>query len=246
MIRALAVVVPARDEERLIGSCLRAVHRAARHPQLAGLAVTAVVVADTCADGTETLARALGARTVQVVGAGAGASRALGTAYALDLLRAETPGLSAEEVWLAHTDADTQVPPCWLAHQLRHAAAGFAGILGTVRVGDWSAHPPGTADRFLRQYTAYRAQGREHPHVHGANLGLRADAYLAADGFPPLAEGEDVALVAALERGGHRLLRSDACPVLTSGRRDARARGGFGDLLLTLEPGRIAPVLGRT
>ncbi|WP_239072180.1 hypothetical protein [Streptomyces bauhiniae] len=70
-----------------------------------------------------------------------------------------------------------------------------------------------------------------HPHVHGANLGFAADAYLDAGGFPPLTTGEDRALVHALERRGHRVLRTAACPVLTSPRLRPRAHGGFGHFL---------------
>jgi RNA polymerase sigma-70 factor (ECF subfamily) len=36
--------------------------------------------------------------------------------------------------------------------------------------------------------------------VHGANLGIRASAYLAAGGFPPLPTAEDHALLAAAIR----------------------------------------------
>ena len=235
MIRAVAVVIPARDEERLIGACLRAVTRAARHPRLDGLPVAVVVAADSCTDGTAALARRRGAEVLPVLVGAAGAVRALGTAHALDLLRIGLPDLSAEEVWLAHTDADSQVPPCWLARQLRHAERGFDAVVGTVRVDDWSQHAPGLEQRFRSQYAAHRGLRRDHPHVHGANLGVRAAAYLAVGGFPPLATGEDVALVAALQSGGHRLVRTDACPVRTSARRDPRAPGGFSDFLLALE-----------
>ncbi len=67
-----------------------------------------------------------------------------------------------------------------------------------------------------------------HPHVHGANLGVRGDAYLAVGGFPPLAVSEDAALVGALALAGRTVLRTPSCPVVTSARRHPRAPGGFG------------------
>jgi hypothetical protein len=63
--------------------------------------------------------------------------------------------------------------------------------------------------------------------VHGANLGLTPDAYRATGGFPPRATGEDVALVAALDRTGLRVLRDRAHPVVTSARTEGRAPDGF-------------------
>ncbi|MBJ7453841.1 MAG: hypothetical protein JHC71_17415, partial [Blastococcus sp.] len=54
-------------------------------------------------------------------------------------------------------------------------------------------------------------------------------AYRAAGGFPALPVSEDVALVRALQECGATILRTPAAPVLTSPRRVARARGGFGD-----------------
>jgi hypothetical protein len=73
-----------------------------------------------------------------------------------------------------------------------------------------------------------------HPHVHGANLGIRASAYLAAGGFPPLRTAEDHALLAAAIRAGFMVAQASDIAVETSGRRLARAPRGFGDLLRTL------------
>jgi glycosyltransferase involved in cell wall biosynthesis len=241
VITAIAVVVPARDEERLIGACLAAIRRAARHPAVAALPVTVVVAADSCRDRTARTARRGGARILQVDCRSAGASRALGTAHALELVGADRPAPAAEQVWLAHTDADTQVPPSWLADQLAHASAGAHAVVGLVRVRDWGGHSAETAGRFLHHYQSTlvhpdaRYQQRSHPHVHGANLGVRADAYLAVGGFPQLAVGEDHALVAALEQARFRVHASTDARVTTSARRDPRAPGGFGHFLLGLE-----------
>ena len=246
MIAAIAVVVPARNEQRLIGACLASIHRATQHPDVRTLPVTVVVAADSCRDRTAQIARRHGAEILKTESRSAGASRALGTAYALELARAGDRTPAAEQVWLAHTDADTQVPGSWLADQLAHAAAGAHAVTGRVQVHDWGGHTSETAGRFLHHYDydsgdsarAHpdpRNQQRAHSHVHGANLGVRADAYLAVGGFPDLAVGEDHALISALEAAHYRVRASTDTPVTTSARRDPRAPGGFGHFLLDLE-----------
>lgn len=70
-------------------------------------------------------------------------------------------------------------------------------------------------------------------HVHGANLGVSADAYRRAGGFPPLKCSEDAALVDRLIATGARIAWSAAPRVTTSARTVARVRGGFGDTLIS-------------
>ena len=73
-----------------------------------------------------------------------------------------------------------------------------------------------------------------HPHVHGANLGIRASAYLAAGGFRPLRTAEDHALLATAAQAGRSVVQAGDVAVETSGRRLARAPLGFSHLLRTL------------
>jgi hypothetical protein len=74
--------------------------------------------------------------------------------------------------------------------------------------------------------------GRPNGHVHGANLGVRADAYLRAGGFATLPEHEDVDLVARLRADPRVDVRpSDAADVLTSGRTTGRTPGGYAGYL---------------
>ncbi|MGI5255773.1 hypothetical protein [Streptomyces angustmyceticus] len=56
-----------------------------------------------------------------------------------------------------------------------------------------------------------------------------------------LAHEEDRALVAALEQRDYRILRTDACPVLTSARQDSRAPHGFGAFLRRIAVDNTAP-----
>ncbi|WP_244943337.1 hypothetical protein [Streptomyces inhibens] len=115
--------------------------------------------------------------------------------------------------------------------------------MGTVRLMHHPVLLVATVARHNARYFAGRPYGPRlwrHPHIHGANLGVAAAPYLAAGGFPALAHGEDRALVAALERLSCRILRTDECPVRTSGRLDPRAPQGFGTFLRQLSI-EIAP-----
>ena len=86
--------------------------------------------------------------------------------------------------------------------------------------------PPTSPRPSWPAWRATRVPGRPNGHVHGANLGVRADAYLRAGGFPDRPAHEDVDLVAALVASGARVVATDACDVLTSGRLVGRAPGG--------------------
>ncbi len=124
---AVAVVVPAHNEEHRIGACLRSVRRAVA--EVAPLPVVTVVAADACTDATAAVAARAGARVVRVERRSAGAARAAGTAHALRLLAG-----GGRPVWLAMTDADTTVPHLWLADQIDWAREGYDVVLGTIRL----------------------------------------------------------------------------------------------------------------
>jgi glycosyltransferase involved in cell wall biosynthesis len=228
-IRAVGVVVPAHNEQELLAACLASVFVAAGDAERQGLRVHVVCVLDSCTDGSSRLARTSGARTLEVSAGNVGVARRAGFA---EVLRAEV-ALPPERLWLAMTDADSEVPRHWLTGQVAYANDGADVIAGTVSVSDWSEHLPTVAPRFAELYGPQDAEG-EHPHVHGANLGVRASAYRAAGGLSPLALAEDHALVEACARIGVRVLRTRELPVTTSARRTGRARGGFADLLAGL------------
>jgi glycosyltransferase involved in cell wall biosynthesis len=226
VIRAVGVIVPAHNEQDLLPGCLAALRRAAR--ALRGTPVHVVVVADACRDRTMQAARRGGASVITISASSVGAARAAG---ACEVLR-RTAHLDPADIWLATTDADTLVPPCWLRQQARYASQGWDAVVGTIRVVGWSGYPPGTRALFRRRYAGGAGP---HSHVHGANLGFRASAYLKAGGFPAVPTAEDHALVAALTTGGSRVLRTRALPVATSARREARAPHGFGHYLAELD-----------
>ena len=224
---AVVVAVPAHEEQDLLPACLASLQVAAAQPGLPPVRV--VVVADGCTDRTAEVARAAGVDVLEVGLRSAGAARRHGLDAAVD-----GAGVPLELLWLATTDADSQVPAEWFVDHLRWRALGWDAVAGTVAVDDWQGHVRGVAERFS---TRYAWDGPDHPHVHGANLSLSAAAYRAVGGFPPLALAEDHALVAALEARGLRVARAGTRPVLTSARRDPRSSGGFGELLQTLAEG---------
>ncbi len=224
MIKAVGVVIPAHNEEALLPSCLAAVRRAAG--QLT-VPVYMVVAADACTDQTAARARGQCASVVEIGARSVGAARRAGVEWVLR----RTRHLDPATVWLACTDADTLVPRRWLSRQLRYAARGWDGVVGTVTVADWDGHPSRVRSVFNQHYRAWQ---RRHPHVHGANMGFTTAAYLAAGGFQPLRTAEDHALVNDLQAAGARLLRTTRSPVVTSARTHARAPGGFGWRLGTL------------
>ncbi|GGV26399.1 glycosyl transferase [Streptomyces longisporoflavus] len=235
---ALAVVVPAHDEERRISACLRSLRVAAAH--VAPLPVLIVVAADACTDATASLAAREGARVVETRCRNVGAARAAGIDHALERRAAAGP-----DVWLAMTDADSTVPAAWLAHQIAWARRGYDAVLGTIRLAPDTAGPLLVA-RHDAEYFRTRRLGKsgrawEHPHVHGANLGVSAAAYRRVGGFAPLPTGEDRDLAARLFATGHRIARTDRHPVRTSARLHGRAPGGLADLLAHLHPGAPDP-----
>jgi glycosyltransferase involved in cell wall biosynthesis len=225
VIRSVGVIVPAHNEQELLPACLASLRRAAlgvRAP------VHLIVVADACQDQTAQVARRGGASVVTIGARNVGAARAAG---AQEVLR-RAGQLDPADIWLATTDADTVVPAQWLRKQAACASQGWDALVGTIQVGDWSGYQQETRSRFGERYGD--ADG-SHTHVHGANLGFRASAYLAAGGFTAVPTAEDHELVAALTARGSRVLRTRALPVLTSARREARAPHGFSHYLAELD-----------
>lgn len=225
-LRALAVVVPAHDEQELLGRCLGAVARnvdevTRRHPDLW---VLTVVVLDRCRDRSAEIARLAGVRTLSVPAGCVGTARRAGVEWAMSLIGPESP----ERVWIASTDADSVVPADWLLRQVEVAEDGGRLVVGAVRP-DPEDLPPAThaAWRILHRSAEVGA------HVHGANLGFRLDAYRAVDGFPCVSEHEDRILVDALM--GLGVTPRPGAEVLTSGRRHGRAPGGFSRYLRELQ-----------
>jgi hypothetical protein len=231
-VRCVGIVVPARNEAGLILDCLDALAVAA-----VGVAVPVAlaVVVDDCTDAAPDLVGGAAVRLDldlsmhEIRASSVGAARRLGMADMVGVL-----GVAG--TWLATTDADSVVPPDWLARQLRYARAGATVVAGTVGVADWSERPAGV--RRIAE-GAYRGPNRRH--VHGANLGMRAESYLGVGGFTTVDRDEDVALVAALSAAGEPIVWADDLAVTTSSRRVSRAPAGFATYLDGIEVLDAAP-----
>jgi glycosyltransferase involved in cell wall biosynthesis len=214
----IGVVIPAHNEEALIGVCLESIAAASQCLRLQGESVRVIVVCDHCSDGTRSIAENWKAETLDLAVRNVGQARAAGAEMAL----------RAGARWLAFTDADTQVSPQWLSEQL---ALDVDAVCGTIGVVQWSVYGRRMKEHFSLTYTDRDG----HRHVHGANLGVSAKAYRLAGGFEALASGEDVALVDALQRSGARIAWSARPRVTTSARADFRAPDGFGATLSRIE-----------
>lgn len=223
----IGIVVPAHNEEELIGDCLATLVNAVTNPLLKGEDATIAVVLDACSDDTKCIVQQYAAMVIrqgcvieciEIQARNVGIARATGAQYAL----------SRDSRWLAFTDADTRVSPAWLSTQL---SLNADVVCGSVAVDDWSPHKE-FASMLREHFACTYNDNDDHRHIHGANFGISAEMYIRSGGFLPLACHEDVALVAELEKIGARFAWSAAPRVTTSARVEARIRGGFGDTLL--------------
>lgn len=244
---AVAVVIPVHNEEQHVVRALEAVRAAvdflkARRP---GIDARVMVVLDACTDNSGFLARRFAAADPRFIVMDAafrcvGKSRRAGIEALWDGPCDAGSAVPASRLWLANTDADSCVPRNWLVRQVALADAGADVVLGSVEPDAEGMDPD-----LVRRWHFRHPLGEDHPHVFGANLGVRADAYVATGGFPAVDSGEDRLLVTRLRRGGARILATDSTRVLTSGRTEARAPRGFAGYLLSLtrEPAVLEPAV---
>lgn len=229
------VVVPAHDEHELIGACLEAL-RLARDRLLGtepGVEVGAVVVLDASTDGTAEVVATSGLATtvVEIAEQNVGAARRAGAEAAV----ASPTSVPDAHRWLATTDADSRVDPSWLVVHLDALTSGVDVLLGTVRP-DFDDLDEDGRRRWLETHPPGHLPGN----VHGANLGIRLDAYRRIGGFAALAEHEDVDLVARARLADLDVRATLAAPVITSGRRVGRTPGGYAAFLASAYGARPA------
>ena len=224
----VGVVVPARDEEDSIVGSLRSIRTALDRCGLASGNSWITVVADSCSDATPRLARnILGDRgsILECSVGSAGAARRLGAAHVLE----HFAEVAHAELWIANTDADTCVDGDWVVRQLALASQGYCGVAGVVQVD--AVQGLGREDlRTLWTTYTIHSDGT-HPHVHGANLGVRADAYIDAGCWTAIAVAEDHCLWSRVRARGWPTMACSKTVVHTSGRLQGRAVGGFADTL---------------
>jgi cellulose synthase/poly-beta-1,6-N-acetylglucosamine synthase-like glycosyltransferase len=222
----IGVVIPARNEEALLPRCLESVLAAkAAVTQLA--TVDVVVVSDSSHDRTAEIASLMLAsvgKVASTIAGAVGAARRAATNLALERFAGPL-----QKCWLANTDADCIVPPDWLLQQVKLAGKGIEAIAGIVAVDSFEEHAPWVRSRFEASY-AIPSNGT-HKHIHGANLGVRADAYIRAGGWADMSTAEDHDLWHRLSTSGARKQSTSRLQVYTSGRREGRAPNGFAGTL---------------
>jgi glycosyltransferase involved in cell wall biosynthesis len=163
---ALAVVVPAHDEELLVRQCLESVRAALAG---SGLPAVIVLVAHRCTDRTVELARAVLSGPDEHVllddSPTVATARAAGVTRAMAAMAAWPQGLPpAEQCWLLSTDADSVVPPSWVTDLRRYLGSGPAAVAGLVDVHGWE----GASASALETYRTIVAAGMrmaQHDHV---------------------------------------------------------------------------------
>ena len=238
------IAVPVRDEAERIAACLRAIDGQAG---LAPGSLGVVLFLNNCTDGTEAIvARLVPTMTVPVrvlvenfSGAHAGWAR--------------RRAMDAAAAWLGEagvilsTDADSRVPPDWVARNRAALALGADAVAGRVELDAAEAAllPPALPKRG-RLEDAYdalitEAEARIDPDPHdpwpchrtaiGATLAVTRAAYIGVGGMPEIPLGEDGAFIARLLEHGLRVRHATDVCVTISARLTGRAPGGVADTI---------------
>lgn len=238
------IAVPVRNEAERIAACLRAIDaQAGLAPGSLGL----VLFLNNCTDGTAEIVEDLRPRmsvplrvvVVEFEGANAGWARRAAMDAAAEWLGAEGAILS--------TDADTRVPPDWVARNRASLEAGADAVAGRVTLDpDEAALLPASLHargRLEETYdgllTEVEARIDSDPHdpwpchrtTIGASLAVRVAAYRQVGGMPAIPLGEDGAFVAALLAQGLRVRHAPDIAVVISARLTGRAPGGVADTI---------------
>lgn len=227
-IEHLVVAVPANNEEGSLGKCLMRIGTAVEALRLSrpDIATTVCVGLDRCTDRSEVVVGEHGAFSVSTDTPGVVAARDAAIERGLRALEVT----DLQRVWLACTDADTFVDPHWLVGHVLWAERGLDLLVGTVE-------PRGELDATrAAHWRDLHDLVEGHPHVHGANLGIRGSHWRAVGGFGDLTLHEDAGLVARVRAGTERWVATDTVRVRTSGRLSSRVHGGFATFLSRLDP----------
>ena len=203
-----------------MASALAALGVAMAHPALAEVPCRLAVVFDSCTDDTSDIVRTWSSGLtgpppllVTTQSASVGVARRIGCTVLLRRWRDRNP----RHLWLATTDADSEVPPDWLAVQMRRHDEGYDLWAGRVAVVDSSSRPIGTAREWSLRYDIETAP------IHGASLGCNQGRYLEVGGYQAVRTGEDRALHRAVTAAGGsacyrpRRPRHHQCPASSPG-----------------------------
>lgn len=228
------VVVPARDEEDLISSCLRAL---ATQSGVGPDEYEVLLVLDGCTDGTADRAMEVAGahprlrlHLLEGPGLGSGHARRAGmeAAYERLMVLGRPGGL------IASTDADTVVARDWLSAQLAAAGRGARAIGGRIELA-------GSLPQAVLRWHSERGRTRhqtilsdpdrlgtaEHWQFSGASLALTAETYAQVGGLEPRATLEDERLEQVLREHHVPIERLLSVRATTSSRLQGRASQGL-------------------
>ena len=247
--------IPVRDEEDRIEACLDALlaQRDLSGRPLPSDALGLVLLLNNCSDRTAAIARgrlaASGApfAVVNVALPPSQANAGFARRLALDLAALWLERADRRDGVLLTTDADSRVPPQWLACNLAAIHAGCGAVAGrvTLEPAEEGLLPQALMRRTARENAYEQAllalSARIDPVAHdpwpnhwsasGASYGVTLDAYRAIGGLPYPASGEDRALADMLLRHDIPIRHDPDIVVVTSARLDGRACGGVADTI---------------
>lgn len=242
-VRAV-VAIPVRNEAERIAACLHAIDTQTGIPP-GSLGV--VLFLNNCTDATEAIVADLVPRMsvpvrvthVEYAGAHAGWARREAMNRAAEWL--------GEDGMILSTDADSRVPPDWVARNRAALDRGADAVAGRIQLDpeERALLPPSLHWRGDREdiYSDLltEAEARIDPDPHdpwpchrttiGATLSVSVAAYRAVGGMPAIALGEDGAFVALLLAQGLHVRHDPAILVTVSGRLVGRAPGGVADTI---------------
>lgn len=238
-ISRTVVAVPVRDEEDQIGACLMALARQSEAPDDILFLFNNTV--DRSAAIARSMAPQLGCRLhlLDVTFSGAEASAGFARKAAMD----RAAELAGPQGAILTTDADSRVPPHWVARNLFHLRAGYDAVCGmaVIDTRDEAAIAPHLLadDQAETRYTALLDEiahlidpcswdpWPRHTHRSGASIGIRTAIYAAVGGVPAVRHGEDRALIEKLEDRDCKIRHDPVISVTVSGRQIGRAEGGM-------------------
>ena len=232
----VSVVVPARNEEALVGSCLEAL---AEQEGVSPEDFEVLLVLDHCTDETEARVREIAdahphleLHFLDGPGKGSGHARRVG----MELASARLLSLGRTKGLIASTDADTVVAPDWLAAQLGAVSRGAVAIGGRIELAEDPSLPESIfrwhIERGRRRHESLLSEPEqlgktEHWQFSGASLALIAEVYREIGGLEPRVALEDEHLEDVLRRQGVPIERLLSVRVTTSARLQGRAKQGL-------------------
>lgn len=242
------VAIPVRNEAERIKGCLRAL---AAQTGVEPSSIGTILFLNNCTDGTaQVVASVLPGLGMMVrvveqdfTGANAGWARREVMEAAASWL--EEGGV--EPGVILTTDADSRVPPDWVARNLAAVAAGADAVAGRILLDEEEAaclpsalhargRLEGTYEALLVELESLadplpHDPWPRHWTTSGATLAVELGAYRRVGGMPPLALGEDRAFVSSLLSSDALVRHDPSVTVTTSGRLHGRAEGGAADTM---------------